>query len=90
MAKKLEMRLNALSAAESPATFWPPNSKPERCHELKGKRVGEFSMDLVQPQRLIFEPTDGELKKRHASGDERIRWSAIRDVNVIGNEDTHG
>lgn len=89
MAKKLEMRLNALSAANSLVTFWPPNSKPERCHELKGKRVGEFSMDLVQPQRLIFKPTDRELKKRHQSGDERSRWSAIRDVDVIGIEDTH-
>lgn len=90
MATKLQMRLNSLSAAESLGTFWPPNSRPERCHELKGKRVGEFSMDLMQPHRLIFEPTDKELKKRHENGDERSRWNAIRDIDVTGIEDTHG
>ncbi len=36
MAKKLALRLAALYAADSLADFWPPNSGPERCHELKG------------------------------------------------------
>ena len=46
--------------------FWPPNSGPERCHELKGDLAGVFSIDLKQPYRLLFrtdrgQPTDGPV-----------------------------
>jgi proteic killer suppression protein len=52
MTKKIMMRLGELGAADSLADFWPPNSGPERCHELKGDLAGTFSMDLKQPYLL--------------------------------------
>ena len=42
MSKKLTARLAVLRAAESLEAFWPPNSGPERCHELKGDSGGHF------------------------------------------------
>ena len=58
MAKKLHLRRDALLAADSLADFWPPMKKPERVHELIGDLKGLFSIDLKQPQRLLFKPID--------------------------------
>src|SRR6266481_152231 len=72
MAKKIQLRLAALEAAEALADFWPSSSGPERCHELTGNLVGTFSLDLKQPYRLLFEPIGrtGEVR----SSDEKHRW----------------
>ena len=86
MAKKLKIRMDSLAAAESLADFWPPASGPERCHELKGDLKGTFSIDVKQPYRLLFtaEP------KSEAFDDERDRWAAIKSIEIVGVEDTHG
>jgi plasmid maintenance system killer protein len=88
MAKKIQLRMGALQAAESLADFWPPSSGPERCHELKGNLAGTFSMDLKQPYRLLFEPIDrpGGIETQ----DQRQRWQAIQAIRIKGIEDTHG
>lgn len=88
MAKKLTRRIATLRAAESLATFWPPNSGPERCHELKGNRKGTFSIDLNQPYRLLFKPIEEEPPPDRL--DERKRWMSITKIELIGAEDTHG
>ena len=82
------MRLAELRAAESLATFWPPNSGPERCHELKGNRAGTFSIDLKHPYRLLF-IADSETSPS-ASANEPERWANITAIQVTGIEDTHG
>ena len=33
-----------------------------RCHSLNGNRRGQFSMDLIQPYRLIFIKNETEIK----------------------------
>ena len=88
MSKKLRLRLAALRAAESLATFWPPNSGPERCHELKGYLVGTFSIDLKQPYRLLFKPIE-ETPPQDRSN-EQERWGSITALDVTAIEDTHG
>lgn len=85
MAKKIALRLAALHAADSLADFWPPNSGPERCHELKGDRKGTFSVDLNQPYRLLFQAT-----KEPNVADEQERWKSITSIDVTAIEDTHG
>jgi plasmid maintenance system killer protein len=85
MAKKIALRLAALYAADSLAVFWPPNSGPERCHELKGDRKGTFSVDLNQPYRLLFQAT-----KESNVADEQERWKSITAIDVTAIEDTHG
>lgn len=87
MAKKLALRVAALAAAESLVDFWPPNSGPERCHELKGEFSGTFSMDLKQPYRLLFKPTEADSLPLF---DERERWRNIKTVEITSVEDTHG
>lgn len=86
MAKKIAVRLAALKAAEALVDFWPPFSLPERCHELKGKDAGLFSMDLKHPYRLLFLPHDPEYR----STDERERWGQIIRITIVDIKDTHG
>jgi plasmid maintenance system killer protein len=88
MAKKIRLRMGALAAAQSLADFWPPESGPERCHELKGDSVGTFSMDLKHPYRLLFWPVD--VLEGLDPADEKRRWQAIVAVEIVGIEDTHG
>jgi plasmid maintenance system killer protein len=94
MAKKIQLRVNALTAAESLGDFWPPLSPPERCHELKADLDGYFSMDLTHPYRLLFKPIDNPSK---ATGqlelellDQKQRWHSIKSIVITGIEDTHG
>ena len=88
MTKKLRLRLGALRAADSLATFWPPNSGPERCHELKGDLEGTFSIDVKQPYRLLFKPIEDTPPQDRTN--EQERWGSIAAVEVIGIENTHG
>jgi proteic killer suppression protein len=87
MAKKIALRLAALYAADSLADFWPPNSGPERCHELKGDRKGTFSVDLNQPYRLLFEASKPAAED---VTDEQERWKSITSIDITAIEDTHG
>lgn len=87
MTQKLMLRLAALRAAESLADFWPPRSGPERCHELKGDRAGTFSVDLKQPYRLLFKPSEGTPISDRS--DEQQRWKTITSIDILAIEDTH-
>ncbi len=88
MAKKIELRLAALAAAESLADFWPPNRGPERCHELTGNLAGFFSVDLEHPYRLLFKPV--WTGPPPDCNDEKERWKSISSIDVLAIEDTHG
>ena len=56
MARKLRQRLTELKAADSLSDI--SHLPPPRCHELTGKRAGQFSVDLEHPYRLLFIPAD--------------------------------
>ena len=87
MAKKIKLRVTALVAADSLRDFWPPSSGPERCHELKGDLAGTFSIDVKQPYRLLFKPIE-DPSTQHP--DQQERWQAIKSIEIVGIEDTHG
>jgi proteic killer suppression protein len=88
MAKKINLRVAALKAAESLADFWPPKSGPERCHELKGDRAGTFSIDAKQPYRLLFKP-HLEIESFDPPNEQK-RWKSITSIDILTIEDTHG
>jgi plasmid maintenance system killer protein len=88
MMKKIMLRLSELRAVGSLADFWPPMSGPERCHELKGKLAGTFSIDLKQPYRLLFVPLEEDVPKDRS--DEQKRWASITKIEIVEIEDTHG
>jgi len=88
MAKKLAVRMAEFTAAKSLLDFWPPKSKPERCHELEADQAGIFSVDLKHPYRLLFKPIEDPSEMPH--NDERQRWSRIESIEILYVKDTHG
>lgn len=82
-AKRIRQRLDDLKAAPDLETM---KALPGRCHELKGDRQGQLSLDLVHPLRLIFVPADTPPAKKDDGG---IDWLNVHVVKILGIEDTH-
>ena len=59
----------------------------DRCHPLKGNRKGQWSVDLKQPYRLLFEPANEPLPTLADGGLDLEKVTAVR---ILGVEDTHG
>ncbi|MBI5098423.1 MAG: killer suppression protein [Nitrospirae bacterium] len=62
------------------------NLPQARCHELKGNRKGQLSVDLDHPYRLIFEPANNPIPEKSDGG---LEWNNVTKVRIIGMEDTH-
>lgn len=60
MAQKIQMRIDQIKAAGSVEQMM--KFKVGRCHKLKGGRKVQYSVDLVHPQRLIFEIIGNEIQ----------------------------
>lgn len=83
-AKKIRQRLDDLRAAETLAEM---RQLPGRCHELKGDRAGQLSLDLHHPYRLIFEVANEPIPRKPDGG---LNWEQVTAVRILGVEDTHG
>jgi len=81
MARKLQQRLMELSAATCLDDI--SNLPPPRCHPLKGKRSGQFSVDLVHPYRLIFISANNPEPKTKDGG---LDLAKIDSIDIV---DTH-
>ena len=55
LARRLMMRRMAILRSALTLAM-VPTSRPERRHQLSGRRRGQFAVDLVQPYRLVFNP----------------------------------
>ena len=83
-AQLIRRRLDELYAADTLAVL---RSLPAaRCHELKGDRAGQLSVDLDHPYRLIFKPSNNPIPKKPDGG---LDWTRVTVVMIIGVEDTH-
>jgi plasmid maintenance system killer protein len=82
-ARKINSRLDDLQAAINLEMF---KALPGRCHELKGGRKGQLSLDLEHPLRLIFEPSNENVKIKEGGG---LDWNSVSAVKIIEVEDTH-
>ena len=83
-AKKIEMRLDLLEAAENLGKV--PVSPPHHRHELKGNRKGLFAVDLTGNYRLVFVPDHDPVPIRKDGGLDLEQITAIRILDV---EDYH-
>lgn len=83
MAGVIRRRLDDLDAANSLEEM---RNLPGRCHELKGDRACQLSIDLVHPQRLIFVPLENPFPTKPDGG---MDWTQVKSILVMGIEDTH-
>jgi len=83
--KKIERRMSVLRAATCLEEV--PTDKPERRHALSLNRKGQFSVDVSENYRLIFEPTNNPLPLRKDGG---LDLKKITEIKIIEVEDYHG
>jgi len=82
-AKLIRRRLDDLRAAR---TLEVMRNLPGRCHELKGDRAGQLSIDLDGPYRLLFMPAHNPLPNKPDGG---LDWAQITVVLLVGVVNTH-
>ena len=83
-ALKLQQRLMELRAAETLSDI--SRLPPARCHELKGDRKGQLSVDLEHPYRLLFIPANNPAPRKK---DGSLDWEQVTDIEIIAIKDTH-
>ncbi len=60
MAEKIHQRIDEIDASETVEEMIQFHIG--RCHQLNGNRKGQYAMDLIHPQRLIFEKRGNEIQ----------------------------
>ena len=60
MAEKIHQRIDEITSA--PNSDFLIKYKIGNCHHLKGNRKNQYAMDLVQPNRLIFENKNDNIQ----------------------------
>lgn len=82
-ARLVQQRINEFLAVNSMADL--SHLPPTRCHLLKGRK-SEYSVNLVHPFRLIFEPI-GERSEIY-EGNTLLR-EKVTTIRILRVEDTH-
>ena len=82
-AKRIRRRLDDLRAAN---ILEDMRNLPGRCHELRGSRAGQLSLDLDHPYRLIFTTANDPVPRKADGG---LDWTRINAVLILGVEDTN-
>jgi toxin HigB-1 len=60
MAELISLRIDQITAANSVEDM--VKFRIGRCHPLKCNRKNQYAVDLVQPQRLVFEKKDTDIR----------------------------
>ncbi|MCY2989706.1 MAG: killer suppression protein [Planctomycetota bacterium] len=80
-AERLQQRLLELQAA-TPLEDLRHLPGP-RCHELAQDRKGQLAVELVHPQRLIFEPASDPVPTKADGGLDWPRVTAVVIVEIV-------
>jgi plasmid maintenance system killer protein len=83
-ARKLRQRLEELRAAVTLRDI--SHLPPARCHELTADRVGQLSVDLKHPLRLVFIPANEPVPRKPDGG---LDWAAVTEIEIVEIADTH-
>ncbi len=80
-AKKLRTRLRILQVATKLEEI--PAGRP---HPLKGKRDGQFAVDLASGHHLVFEPFDDPMP---LNKDGSVKWRELESIRIVFIGDYH-
>lgn len=83
-ARTIEMRLAVLRNAKTLSVV--PTTRPERCHRLKGKRAGQYAVDLVHPHRLVFRAAHESPQRPN---DEQLDTRDVTAITILDVIDYH-
>ena len=80
-AKVIKVRMAILRNAKNLADV--PTSNPERCHQLKADRKGQFAVNLKKSYRLIFEPDHEPIPRKDDGGIDLEKVTKIKIIEVV-------
>lgn len=60
MAEKIQLRIDQIKASDNVEQMI--QFKIGRCHPLHGNRKNQYAVDLIHPQRLVFEKKGAEIQ----------------------------
>lgn len=83
-ARTIEMRLAVLRNAKTLSVV--ATTRPERCHRLKGKRAGQYAVDLVHPHRLVFRAAHESPQRPN---DEQLDTRDVTAITILDVIDYH-
>ena len=63
-----------------------PKTPPDRCHQLKGRRKGQFAVDLDEKRRLIFKPYHEHTPRLEDGG---IDLNGVTAIEILDVTDYH-
>ena len=81
MAKAIMSRMAVLRAARTLELV--PTTRPERRHQLVGERDEQFAVDLVHPNRLVFEANHEPVPRKDDGGIDTEQVTAITILDVV-------
>ena len=84
MSRILQIRMAVLTSARSLSQV--PATPPDRCHMLRGGRMGQYAVDLVHPYRLIFEPNHDPVPRLPDGG---VNLDEVTSIIIIEVTDYH-
>lgn len=79
-AQKVFQRLSEIKAADNLAQLF--KIPAARCHQLKGKRKGQFAVDAKHPFRVIFKPDNNPVPCKEDGGIDIEQVTAILVLEV--------
>ena len=63
-----------------------PKTPPDRCHQLKGRRKGQFAVELDATRRLVFKPNHEQTP---LSNDGGIDLNGVTAIMILDVTDYH-
>ncbi len=81
MADKIATRLAQLEAADNLEAI--ARSGLGRFHEHKGDRKGQLSLDLVHPQRLLFQPNHDPVPRKEDGGLDLANVTSVLILEIV-------
>ena len=81
MAQAIMRRLAVLKNARTLSLV--PATKPERRHQLTGKRRGQYAVDLIHPYRLVFKAAHEPIPRKEDGAIDTDQITAITIIEVV-------
>ena len=83
-ARIIMRRMMVLHAAECLADV--PRTPPDRCHQLSGKRKGQYAVDAKHPYRIIMRPANNPVPLLE---DGSIDVGHVTSIRILEVKDYH-
>lgn len=83
-ARTIMIRMSVLKNARTLEIV--PKTPPDRCHQLKGNRKGQFAVEIDKSRRLVFKPNHDRTPRLD---DGSIALNGVTAIEILDVTDYH-